>query len=69
MEYALIENIQRVNLNTLEEAEGYALLKGKYNFTQEEIAKKFQKADQKYQINLDYSNYLSKSRMACEKMK
>ena len=44
MEYALIENIQRVNLNTLEEAEGYALLKGKYNFTQEEIAKKVSKS-------------------------
>ena len=44
MEYALIENIQRVNLNTLEEAEGYALLKGKYNFTQEEIAQKVSKS-------------------------
>jgi len=38
MEYALIENIQRVNLNPLEEAEGYLVLKEKYNFTQEKIA-------------------------------
>jgi len=38
MEYALIENIQRVNLNPIEEAEGYLVLKEKYNFTQEKIA-------------------------------
>ena len=43
MEYALIENIQRVNLNTLEEAEGYALLKGKYNLLKKKLLKKFQK--------------------------
>ena len=33
MEYALIENIQRVDLNPIEEAEGYAILSGKYKFT------------------------------------
>ena len=38
VEYALIENIQRVNLNPIEEAEGYFVLKEKYNFTQEKIA-------------------------------
>ena len=38
MEYALIENIQRVNLNPIEEAEGYLVLKEKYHFTQEKIA-------------------------------
>ena len=37
MELALIENIQRSNLNAMEEAEGYLLLKNKYNFSQIEI--------------------------------
>ena len=35
MEYALIENIQRINLSPLEEASGYKLLKEKYNYSQE----------------------------------
>ena len=39
MEYALVENVQRVDLNPLEEAEGYAILSGKYDLSQEEIAK------------------------------
>ena len=38
MEYALIENIQRVDLNPIEEAEGYAILSGKYNYTHAKIA-------------------------------
>tara|TARA_B100000700_G_scaffold274190_1_gene319058 strand:- start:134 stop:985 length:852 start_codon:yes stop_codon:yes gene_type:complete len=44
MEYALIENIQRVNLNPIEEAEGYAILKGKYNLSQQNIARKVSKS-------------------------
>ena len=40
MELALIENIQRDNLNSIEESEGYAILSGKYNLTQNQIAKK-----------------------------
>ena len=40
LEYALVENIQRENLNPIEEAEGYALLSGKYNLTPTQIAKK-----------------------------
>tara|TARA_Y100000994_G_scaffold121434_1_gene99825 strand:- start:3575 stop:4435 length:861 start_codon:yes stop_codon:yes gene_type:complete len=44
MEYALIENIQRVNLNPIEEAEGYAILRGKYNLTQQDIASKVSKS-------------------------
>lgn len=44
MELALIENIQRDNLNSIEEAEGYAILSGKFNFTQNEIAKKVSKS-------------------------
>ena len=31
MEYALIENIQRVDLDPIEESEAFALLKSKYN--------------------------------------
>ena len=44
MELALIENIQRVNLNAIEEAEGYAILRGKYNLTQNEIARRVAKS-------------------------
>jgi ParB family chromosome partitioning protein len=38
-ELSLIENIQRSELNSLEEAEGYQLLTKEYNYTQEEISK------------------------------
>ena len=44
VEYALIENIQRVNLNAIEEAEGYAILRGKYNLTQHDIADRVSKS-------------------------
>ena len=44
MEYALIENIQRVDLNPIEEAEGYAILHGKFNLSQENIAKRVGKS-------------------------
>ena len=44
MEYALVENIQRVNLNAIEEAEGYAILRGKYNLSQKNIANKVAKS-------------------------
>ena len=44
MEYALIENIQRVDLNPIEEAEGYAILSGKYNLTHELIAESVSKS-------------------------
>ena len=44
MELALIENIQRVNLNPIEEAEGYLVLQEKYNYTQNEIAKSVSKS-------------------------
>tara|TARA_Y100000590_G_scaffold118619_1_gene135728 strand:+ start:216 stop:1079 length:864 start_codon:yes stop_codon:yes gene_type:complete len=39
MEVALIENIQRENLNPIEESEAYALLQSKFNLSQNEIAK------------------------------
>ena len=38
-EFSLVENIQRSELNPIEEAEGYQSLIEKYNYTQEEISK------------------------------
>lgn len=38
MEYALIENIQREDLNPVEQAEAFALLLNKYDLTQQDIA-------------------------------
>lgn len=38
LELALIENLQRENLNAVEEAEGYAQLMDRFQLTQEEIA-------------------------------
>ena len=43
LKLALIENIQRDNLSSIEEAEGYALLKGKYAFSESDLAKKIGK--------------------------
>ncbi len=40
LELAIIENIQRDNLNPIEEGEAYSLLMKKYNLTQKEIAQK-----------------------------
>jgi ParB family chromosome partitioning protein len=40
LELALIENIQRENLNVIEEAEAYDFLLKKYNMTQQELAQK-----------------------------
>lgn len=44
MEIALIENLQREDLNPLEEALGYQTLKDQFGFTQEEIAKRVSKS-------------------------
>ena len=38
MEVALIENIQRENLNPIEESEAFAVLQGKFNLSQSKIA-------------------------------
>lgn len=40
LEFALIENLQRENLNPIEEARGYDELSSQFNLTQEEIAQK-----------------------------
>ena len=44
MEYAWIGNIQRDDLNPIEESEAYASLKNKYNLSQKEISKKVGKS-------------------------
>ncbi len=44
MEIALIENIQRENLNPIEEAMAYDAIIKSYNLTQDEVAKKFGKS-------------------------
>ena len=44
MQLALIENIQRENLNPMEESEAYAILQDKFNFSQNAIAKSLGKS-------------------------
>ncbi len=44
MTIALIENIQRENLNPIEEAEAFALLKEQYSLSQEELARNLGKS-------------------------
>ena len=44
MEYALIENIQRENLNPVEQAEAFALLHSKFDLKQDEIARRVGKS-------------------------
>lgn len=44
MEIALIENIQRADLNPIEEAEGYALLMSRFGHTQDKLAKALSKS-------------------------
>lgn len=39
MQISMIENLQRENLNPLEEAQGYQVLMEEYGFTQEEVAR------------------------------
>lgn len=43
-ELALIENLQREDLNPIEEAEGFKLLMDRYNFTQEQAAERVGKS-------------------------
>lgn len=43
LEVSIIENIQRANLNVLEEAEAYFRLMDEFGYTQEKVAKKIGK--------------------------
>tara|TARA_X000000368_G_scaffold337787_1_gene275703 strand:- start:589 stop:1494 length:906 start_codon:yes stop_codon:yes gene_type:complete len=44
LQLALIENLQREDLNPIEEAEGYALLQKQFGLTQEQVAEQLGKA-------------------------
>ena len=44
LELALVENLQREDLNPIEEAQGYALLNSTFGLTQEDIAEKMGKS-------------------------
>lgn len=44
LEIAIIENIQRQSLSTIEEAEGYKKLQTQFNYSQEELASKLGKS-------------------------
>lgn len=44
LELAIIENIQRANLNIMEEAQSYERLMNEFNLTQDEVAKKVAKS-------------------------
>lgn len=44
MEVALVENLQREDLNPIEEAEGYSVLIKKFKLTQEEVASRVSKS-------------------------
>ena len=71
MEIALIENIQRENLNPIEEAEGYLNIIKSTNMTQEEVSKKFGKS-RSYITNLigllklpdDVKDYVKKGKLS-----
>jgi ParB family chromosome partitioning protein len=39
LEYAIIENVQRADLNPIEEAQGYVALQEEFSYSQDEIAK------------------------------
>ena len=53
-ELSLVENIQRSELNPIEEAEGYQSLLTNYNYTQEDISKAVGKSRSYIVILLDY---------------
>jgi ParB family transcriptional regulator, chromosome partitioning protein len=44
LEFAIVENLQRENLNPLEEAAGFAHLMSEYGLTQEEVARRLGKS-------------------------
>ena len=47
----MIENLQREDLNPIEEAEGYKILMEDYNLTQEEAAERVGRAAAMWQIS------------------
>ena len=51
---ALVENIQREDLNAIEEAEAYGILSKEYNLSHEAIAKAVGKKESPFPMRLDY---------------
>ena len=39
LEYAILENVQRADLNPIEEAQGYSRLMAEFSYTQEKLSK------------------------------
>jgi len=71
LELALIENLQRENLNPIEEAQGYAQLIGQFQLTQEQAALKVGKsravvanALRLLKLPLDLQNYIRDGRLS-----
>ena len=54
IEMALVENIQREDLNAIEEAEAYGILSKEYNLSHEAIAKAVGKKESPFPMRLDY---------------
>lgn len=56
LEMAIIENVQRVNLSALEEAQALQRLVSEFNYTQEQVAKKIGKSRQYVQCSIQLLN-------------
>ena len=56
LELALVENIQRSDLNVIEEAEAYSILKDKYGLTHDQIAQKVGKSRVEVTRTMDLVN-------------
>jgi ParB family chromosome partitioning protein len=56
LELALVENIQRSDLNAIEEAEAYCVLKNKYGLTHDQIAQKVGKSRVEVTRTMDLVN-------------
>lgn len=61
MEISLIENIQREDLNPIEEAQAYEALISEYNLKQEEVAERVSKAGLPSLTLCDFSSYVKTS--------
>ncbi len=64
-ELAIVENIQRENLNPIEEAEGLLVLKDKYNYKQKELAMRIGKSRQTVQEILSLNNLPDEIKIQC----
>lgn len=56
MEISLIENIQREDLNPIEEALAYKRLLEEFKLKQDDVAERVSRAEQQLPIQCDYSS-------------